>query len=123
MKLELLAIYAKNNPADPKQACMLVEMRGQSGEVYHFQGSVEGDQRVEDMLTFLSDEIRATRRRKARSTYKVKSLMPKTWGKSKCKAKVEPDGGVTVRQVLSAPILSREAYKLPKKPAKRRGKR
>ena len=71
MKLELLSIHAANNPA-----CMLVQMRGESGETYRFQGSVSGDQRVEDMLTHIAGEIAATRRKRPAPKYKVKSIMP-----------------------------------------------
>lgn len=71
MKLELLSIHAANNPP-----CILVQMRGESGEVYHFQGGTSGEQRVEDMLTHVAGEIAATRKKRKRPTYKVKSLMP-----------------------------------------------
>jgi len=79
MKLELLRILASNNPP-----CMLVEMRGESGETYHFQGSASEDQRVEDMLTHIAGEIAATRRKRPAPKYKVKSVMPgKVWLKGK----------------------------------------
>ena len=72
MKLELLRILASNNPP-----CMLVHMRGESGEEYHFQGSASEDQCVEDMLTHIAGEIAATRRKRPAPKYKVKSVMPK----------------------------------------------
>ena len=75
MKLELLNILSSRSHE------LLIQMRGESGEVYHFQGGVSGDQRVEDMLTHIAGEIAATRRKKPRPTYKVKSIMPKSWGK------------------------------------------
>jgi hypothetical protein len=56
---------------------MLVHMRGESGEEYHFQGSATPDQRVEDMLTHIAGEIAATRRKRPAPKYKVKSIMPK----------------------------------------------
>jgi hypothetical protein len=71
VKLELLSIQAANNPY-----CILVQMRGESGETYHFQGSVSEDQKPEDMLIHIAGEIAATRRKRPRPTYKVKSLMP-----------------------------------------------
>lgn len=71
MKLNLLSIHASNNPS-----CILIRMRGESGETYHFQGSVSGDQKPEDMLTHVAAEIAATRRKRKRPTYKAKSLMP-----------------------------------------------
>ena len=74
MKLTLLSIHAANNPA-----CMLIKMLGESGETYHFQGSDNEDQRVEDMLTHIAGEIAATRRKRPQAKYKVKSLMPKGW--------------------------------------------
>lgn len=71
MKLKLLSVHAANNPS-----CVLIQMLGESGETYHFQGSCSGEQRVEDMLTHIAGEIAATRRKRKRPTYKVKSIMP-----------------------------------------------
>ena len=71
MKLELLSIHAANNPS-----CILVQMRGESGETYHFQGSCSGDQKVEDMLAHIAGEIAATRKKRKRPAYKVASIMP-----------------------------------------------
>ncbi|MEI7879840.1 MAG: hypothetical protein WCI95_03085 [bacterium] len=62
-------------PEDSRDG-LLIEMRGESGEVYHFGGTLEPGAKPEDMLTHIAGEIAATRRKKKRPTYKVKSLMP-----------------------------------------------
>ena len=77
MKLDLLSIQSYKYPSPDSRDGLLIEMRGESGEVYHFGGTLEKGANVEDMLIHVAGEIAATRRKRKRPTYKVKSLMPK----------------------------------------------
>lgn len=79
MKLELLSVQTYTYPAPPiddGRVALLIEMRGESGETYHFGGTVTPGGRIEDMLEHAAAEIRATRRRRPRPKYKAKSLIP-----------------------------------------------
>lgn len=77
MKLDLLSVQGFKYPSPDSRDGLLIEMRGESGEVYHFGGTLEPGAKIEDMLVLVAGEIAATRRKRKRPTYKVKSLMPK----------------------------------------------
>lgn len=76
MKLELLSIQGYKYASPDSRDGLLIEMRGESGEVYHFGGTLESDAKIEEMLAVVSAEIAATRRKRPRPKYKIKSLMP-----------------------------------------------
>ena len=85
MKLELLSIQGYKYASPDSRDGLLIEMRGESGEVYHFGGTLEPGAKVEHMLAKVAQEIDDIRNQKPRPTYKVKSLMPP--GSKFCKRK------------------------------------
>lgn len=110
MKLTVDHLEAFVTPAPDAQAHFSVVLRGESGETYNLGGTLLPDAKFEDMLFSVAADIRKIRRRKPIPKYKVASIMPTTWGKSKFKIlTAERDGSVTVRQVLSCPM---KAYAL-----------
>jgi hypothetical protein len=55
---------------------LMIEMRGESGEIYRFKAIFTDSVKTEDVLRRTADEIASTRRRRPRPKYKVKSLLP-----------------------------------------------
>jgi ABC-type cobalamin transport system ATPase subunit len=51
-------------------------MTDSCGGTYRYIANVGPDDRIEDKLRRIADEIAATRRQRVRPAYKVKSLMP-----------------------------------------------
>lgn len=76
MKLDLLSIQGYKYPSPDSRDGLLIEMRGESGEVYHFGGTLEPGAKVEEMLAHVAGEIAATRKKRKRPAYKVASIMP-----------------------------------------------
>jgi hypothetical protein len=76
MKLTCEGIQFETIRDEVPTAALLVQMRGESGEVYHFGHTFTDDKRIEDILRSTADQIAATRRKRPAPKYKVKSIMP-----------------------------------------------
>ena len=74
MKLTLEVMWF--TPSPDGYAAFAIQMRGESGEVYHFGHTFSGEKRIEDILRSTADQIAAIRRKRPRAKYKVKSIMP-----------------------------------------------
>ena len=77
MKLTLEVMFFRPSTDAANYTVFLVQMRGESGEVYHFGHTFSGEKRIEDIFRSTADQIAATRRKRPAPKYKVKSVMPK----------------------------------------------
>ena len=88
MKLEFQGVvyhqfYDENG--NERESALFVVMEGESAEMYHFGFKFDPkNTRIEDILRETASDIAATRRKRRRPKYKVKSVMPgKVWLKGK----------------------------------------